>query len=332
MHQCLTSRFLHTLLLRLAFNFALQCEQEVHSIVIQRECNIWKSGIHWVSVDGVEVVVEVVEQSTAVIAVFGCTGRNIIKCLQLRSAVIHMILSTVKQFCGAVELKEYLIHPEELTSYPLRNISDLFKYSINRLASAIKERKEIITVKVGEHFKTIEIDELLYIETYTCLSDKLIALLHSDDDHLNQPIPDSFLLDFATSAYLKMSKLKGILPLNESELAGAVAQCDEQYKTDQCHQCFLLLRTWRDSNENTTYDGLRKLLDSFSIFCGRNPLVSDTICNSVYCYSINTNFYAMLVALCTMVLLLNFRILPQMFLIQYNRKRCHTTRITLIRD
>ena len=78
MHQCLTSRFLHTMLLRLASTFALHCEQKVHSIVIQRECNIWKSGIHWASIDGVEAVVEVVEQSTAVVAVFGCTERNII--------------------------------------------------------------------------------------------------------------------------------------------------------------------------------------------------------------------------------------------------------------
>ena len=196
---------------------------------------------------------------------------------QLCSAVIHMVLSAVKQFCGAIELNENLIHPEELLSYPLRNIGDLFKYFINRLASMIMERKEVITVKVGERFKTIEIDELVYFESYTSLSDKLMAFLYSGDDSLDQPIPDSFLLDFASSAYLKQSKLKEILSFNESELAGAVAQCDEQYKADQRHQCFLLLRTWRDSNENTTYNGLRKLLDSFSIFCGRNPLVSYAI-------------------------------------------------------
>ena len=62
-YQCLTSRFLHILLLRLAFTFALRCEEEeAHSIVIQRECNIWKNGIHWMNEDGVEIVVEVVEQ------------------------------------------------------------------------------------------------------------------------------------------------------------------------------------------------------------------------------------------------------------------------------
>ena len=78
----------------MAFTITLQCEQESDSIVIQRECNIWKSGIHRLNKDGVEVVVEVVEYSTAVVMVIGCTESII------RSAIIHnMVLSTVKQFC-----------------------------------------------------------------------------------------------------------------------------------------------------------------------------------------------------------------------------------------
>ena len=79
-------------------------------------------------------------------------------------------------------------------------------------------------------------DKLLYLEPYTCLSDKLIVYLHSGDDKLNEVISDNgFLLDCATKAYPKQSKLNEILPINESELAGAVAQCDEQYKADECH-------------------------------------------------------------------------------------------------
>jgi hypothetical protein len=286
MHQCLTSRFLHTLLLRLAFTFALQCKQNVGSIVIQRKCNIWKNGIHWVSNNGVEVVVEVVEQSTAVVVVLGCgTERNVVKCLQLRSAVIHTVLETIKQFCGELKLNEYVIDPDELNLYPLdKNIDDLFKYSMNELAIALKEQKEkqdltiCVTDQIGEKIKSVEVEKLLYFEPYACISDELIhSYLYLDDEELNATVSDSFLLDFATTASLKSSKLKEILPHNESELVGAVAQCDEQYKADRRHQCFLLLRTWRDSNENTTYNGLRKLLDSFSIFCGRNPLVSDNV-------------------------------------------------------
>ena len=108
--------------------------------------------------------------------------------------------------------------------------------------------------------KSIEVNKLLYFEPYTCLLDKLIAYLHSGDDKLNDVISDNgFLLDCAAETYPKQSKLNEILPINESELAGAVAHCDEQYKADERHRCFLLLRTWRDGNENTTYNGLREL-------------------------------------------------------------------------
>ena len=286
MHQCLTSRFLHTLLLRLAFTFALQYKQNAGSIVIQRKCNIWKNGIHWVSNNGVEVVVEVVEQSTAVVVVLGCsTERNVIKCLQLRSAVVHMVLEASEKFCGQLELNEYVIDPDELNSYSLsKNIDNLFKYSMKNLAMALKEQKEkqdltvCVTDQIGETLKSVEVEKLLYFEPYSCLSDELIhSHLYRDDEELDTIVSESFLLDFATTAILKLSKLKEILPLNESEFAGAMAQFDEIFKEDRRLQCFLLLRTWRDSNENATYNGLRKLLESFSIFCGRNPLVSDTI-------------------------------------------------------
>ena len=180
--------------------------------------------------DGVEVIVEVVEQSTAVVVVLGCTEReNINQCIQLRAAIIHLILSTIKQFCGAVELKEYFIDPDELNSYPLKNVNDLLKYSINRLALATKEKKGIIMVKVEETFNKIQVDKLLYFEPYTCLSNGLIAFLHSDDEKLNETISDEHLVDIAAVAYPKQSKLKEILPLNESELAAVIAQCDEQY-------------------------------------------------------------------------------------------------------
>jgi ankyrin repeat protein len=318
MHQCLTSRFLHTLLLRLAFTFALQCKQSVGSIVIQRKCNIWKNGIHWVSNNGVEVVVEIVEQSTAVVVVLGCgTERNIIKCLQLRSAVVHTVLETIELFCGELKLNEYVIDPDELDSYPLtKNIDALFKYSMNDLAMALKEQKEkqdltiCVTDQIGEKIRSVEVEKLLYFEPYACLSDELIhSYLYSDGEELNETVSDNFLLDFATTASLKSSKLKEILPLNESELDGAVAlsQRSEQYKADRRHQCLLLLRTWRDSNENTNYNGLRKLLDSFSIFCGRNPLVSDLI---IMLYKYSSIYETMITFL--------LRILSRMFITQYN--------------
>ena len=67
-----------------------------------------------------------------------------------------MVLETIEQFCGKLKLNEYVIDPDELNSYPLKNIDDLFKYSMNDLAMALKEQKEkqdltiCVTDQVGE--------------------------------------------------------------------------------------------------------------------------------------------------------------------------------------
>ena len=55
-----TPRFLQVLLLRLAFSFALTPDtQEGNLPSIQRECDVWKSGICWHNRSGVGVLVEV---------------------------------------------------------------------------------------------------------------------------------------------------------------------------------------------------------------------------------------------------------------------------------
>ena len=79
--------------------------------------NIWKNGIHWQNMDGVETIVEVVEQNTAVIMLMGCLEGSQIKCIQLGSAVIECILSTKNQYSHAVEINESFLHPKELRDY-----------------------------------------------------------------------------------------------------------------------------------------------------------------------------------------------------------------------
>ena len=271
-YQYLSSRFLHTLLLRLAFTFALDCEQKIDSISLQRECNVWRNGIHWVN-NGIEVVMEVVEQSTAVIVVFGCNERNVIPCLQVRSAIIHMVLSAANQFCGAVELKEYFVDPEELNSYPLRAINDLFKYSMSRLSSTIKERNDFITVKPEECFKSIEIDKLLYFEPYTCLSEEMTLKL-LDENNQDLEASDDLLHECAKIAHPKMALLKKILllPEHDSEYNTSVKGHLDQFSDDPTHKCFHIFKTWQKFTPNPTYRGLREALDSYSIFRGRSPL------------------------------------------------------------
>ena len=76
----LTPRFLHVLLLRLAFSFSLASDsshQDEASPVLRRRCAIWKNGIQWLDQDGVETIVEVSEQNKVGVATDGVSrGRG----------------------------------------------------------------------------------------------------------------------------------------------------------------------------------------------------------------------------------------------------------------
>ena len=77
-------RFLHVLLLRLAFSFDLNQEHTSHP-VLEMECNVWNNGIHWKNREGVEAVVEVVElvaRKTQNWLVLGCDQRSSRPCFK----------------------------------------------------------------------------------------------------------------------------------------------------------------------------------------------------------------------------------------------------------
>ena len=276
--QFLSPRFLHVLLLRLAFSFALApetAEKDKACPVLQRRCNVWKAGIHWQNRDGVEAIVEVVEQNTAVTMVMGCLEGREVECAGLRSELIQAILATKERFCAAVELRESFIHPAELSSYPLKSSKLLPSFTITELAAAITEDKQVVTRKQGHGQQMLGISELLYFEPYTCFNSTLLAEMFKTENS-DKEVPDIFHLDAGKAAHSKMHILVKILEHNPRELQAAIAIAAESktYKDDPMHNCFLLFRTWALCSPSRTYQALRSALDRFSVFCGRNPLVS----------------------------------------------------------
>ena len=271
-----TSRFLQVLLLRLAFTFALPAasstNQQDSLAVERRKCNIWKNGIHWQNMDGVETIVEVIEQNTAVVLLMGCLEGSQVKCIQLRSAVIKVILSAEEKYSTAVDAEESFLHPEELVSYPLREIQSLFTFPLHDLKIAIKERREALTNKIGRRQEMIRIDTLLFFEPYTCFSEEIIAKLIDESNQVKEA-SDSFLRECAKVAHPKTDLLKMILLLSEhdSEYTTAVKEPTDQYSDDPTHKCFHVFKTWQKFTTNPTYKGLREALDNFSIFRGRDP-------------------------------------------------------------
>ena len=275
-NQFLSPRFLHVLLLRLAFSFALapeSAEEDKACPVLQRRCNVWKAGIHWQNRDGVEAIVEVVEQNTAVTVVMGCLEGREVECAGLRSELIRAILATKEKVCATVELRESFIHPAELSSYPLKSSKLLHSFTITELATAIAEDKKVVTLKQGHGQQMLGISELLYFEPYACFNPTLLAEMFKDENSGNE-VPDISHLDAGKAAHSKMHALMKILEHNPSELQIAIDTASQTYQNNPMHHCYLLFRTWALSSPSGTYQALRSSLDKFSVFCGRNPLVS----------------------------------------------------------
>ena len=117
-HQFFSNRFLHVLLLRLAFKFPLASKHLPPSSSLcglERQCEVWQNGICWKSVSGVSTIVEIVDLNRWVIVLVSEKTRE---AAQTCSSVIRMILDLQHQLCSPlVTTCECLISP--LSNRPL---------------------------------------------------------------------------------------------------------------------------------------------------------------------------------------------------------------------
>ena len=234
--QFFTTRFLHMLLLQLAFGFTLELDSKMSHPVVQRSCNVWQSGIHWQNNDGVEAIVEVVEQSTAVTIVIGCQKGGEAASVKLRSDLIRTVLEMKVKYSGAVEVRESLISPAELDSYPLKCLKDISKFGVNAIAQAVTEGKFFVTRKRGFEQELLPIRKLLLDEPYSCLSRSLLQKIF-DKTYANRHINQMWQKEITQRLKTLRLNLK----------------------------------------KRLRYGELRVSLDCYSVFCGRSPLVSDTV-------------------------------------------------------
>ena len=269
-HQFLSPQFLHVLLLRLAFSFALapdNTHEVLVSPVLERRCFVWKNGICWLSRKGVESTVEVIEQNTAVFLTISCFEDGGMECVEHRSQVIKCILKAKKELCPAVTMKESLIHPNCLTS-PVTGTS-LQLFSLSELVEALLENESGLVSQPGR--KMIKINQLLYFEPYSCFSAETLSKLNTESDKL---IPKGFPDEVSKNSHTKLDQLKQALGIHSANFKAALARAPPFLRDHPEYQCKLVFQVWKENTQSPTYGSLRSALDKYSVFCGRNPLVS----------------------------------------------------------
>ena len=248
--QSFTPRFLHLLLLRIAFQFALEPTQVVDDVAIHRLCSIWKNGIHWESGKLVSGLVEVTDHWKKVTILVRCQEGGKRNILPLLSAVVREVFDIKEEVCCPIIVTEHILHKDVATSFP--PVHDAKKPSVvgTRLAEAILLRDPAAVNLAGEDtpindiipFEPNAMQNILFILKGIC----------QDDSEHDQVIP----LEVVSGIIKNIQKNSFFLPTSRT---GQQQPC-------LLRQC-LLKKTheWADNNLGT-YRDLRTIIQQYGVF------------------------------------------------------------------
>ena len=247
--QFLSVRFLHILLLRLAYLYSLPSHLKVDDLdttspiqQLNRYCTVWKNGIYWKHQN--DVVVEVTDNNRCV-TVFISNDKEV-ESQKMCCSVIKLVLSLQKQFCPC-KIKEYIIPSGSLADIRSNPISKRIVYEVKNVAEGMLMNEDIF-----DHNKVqdslINVKDICPHEPYMSLAPAVIHALFSSSK-ANQVIPERFLQHIIEFAPRIMSS----------------------YNT----------------SKGSTYSDVASHLNDYSFFTGQNPLVSySTILNLIHVFII----------------------------------------------
>ena len=137
-------RFLHVLLLRLAFTFALPNDNDRDAIVdvYSRKCTLWKNGIHWLMESGVEAVVEVVKQKRAVLVMVRGSSDQQVECGDILSKVVAKVVEAKSEFCNVLKANVYIVSPDDLKQSIIPEVDKLRLFKTTNVQEVLLQRSE----------------------------------------------------------------------------------------------------------------------------------------------------------------------------------------------
>ena len=157
--QFYTTRFLHVLLRRLPYEFALPTvATSPLDAPLNRGCDVWSRGIKWLSETGVTTTVEMDEMLQSLSLAMSSPDRTDPKYLKLAHSVLAVIKKACQEFCPHVEVLDIISCPPEASS----DHSDDTQVELSSLKKALLEgNKSIVDITRTQH---VMIGEWMKIE------------------------------------------------------------------------------------------------------------------------------------------------------------------------
>ena len=266
--QFFDPRCLQVLILRLVFAFGLAPAARIQRDIpsLQRFCSVWKNGIFWINDDGITSHLELSENVKAFVFKMRSVALQP-DCLIHRHRVMSKVLEAVTTFCPLIETVESVIDPRKVAQqHPVQQQTNLALFNIKDIASAVIAKKDVVkSMNTVLPFKC-----LLEFEPYAGLDKSTLQCVLSENNvSKTEKIPDAFISHFSKQVTdsRHVSMYEAILNRSQDSLT-QVSHPDSPRQ-----ELIQALEKWRNETEGT-YSCLRETLNKYSIFSGRNPLVS----------------------------------------------------------
>ena len=254
------ARFLHVLILRLALSLGLAPIIDPDIPALQHQCSVWKTGVHWNTTEGAEVLVEVVDRKHVIVLIQAEQLSS--ELLGLKSHVINKIRRTANEFCPSAIVEEMLLLPTDIT-YPLDISRDMIFFSLKSLAkSIVTQRPFVVSINGSARLRVSD------HEVYANLGENILQPLFNEKDSVHtKRISDRFLSAVSYS-WSRNPQLVDIICSAIIQKSFAPSQ-----NVASVERLEAALKSWRDGSDGT-YATLREILDQLSVFSGKSPLVS----------------------------------------------------------
>ena len=182
--------FLHALQLDLAYDCHIINEEDNPYIVphgVERNCTVWKTGIHWYHDADIQALVEV--KGDKCVVLMSChsedKGEEMVK--QHHKVVKKVMCLQEKRFPN-LEYKKYLLAPSDFQYILDDQLSKVGLYSMEQLTSQTRKKEDSIGCE-NKHGPPVKIAELLPVEPkkYLEIIGKPLCTINADSPY-NQPL------------------------------------------------------------------------------------------------------------------------------------------------
>ena len=184
-NEFLTSRFLHVLLLTVAYEYPLASHDPVKDL----QCVVWRNGIFWRN-SSITTVIELLENNRSVLVAMSCDDTSPVEHAKLRSSLIALVLRLQQQYCPHISVREFLLSSALVQRYTfLDKFSDSDLFDIRDVTRSCLLHEKGVRSKDLLSYLSVEV---FSFEPYYQLSSLFICQL-LNPDKADQPVPMSFL-------------------------------------------------------------------------------------------------------------------------------------------